>query len=90
MWGSEELVPPAAGLAQLGHRRPCLQGPLFSVSFPEHSEGQPRGTGFVFKEVFMLWGMKLALVLGQGLREALRGEKMMLLLLPSFPLFLTL
>ena len=37
MWGSEELAPPAAGLAPLGHRRPCLQGPPFSVSFPGHS-----------------------------------------------------
>lgn len=58
--------------------------------FPEHSESQSRGTGFVFKKVFILWEMKLGLVLGQGLREALRGEKMMLLLLPSFPLSLAL
>ena len=63
---------------------------LCAVFSPEHSESQSRGTGFVFKKVLILWEMKLGLVLGQSLREALRGEKMMLLLLPSFPLFLAL
>ena len=74
MWGSEELLLPGS---QSGSARPppSTSAGASVLFFPLNTQSQSRGTGFVFKKVFILWEMKLGLVLGQGLREALRGEK---------------